>query len=166
MSYKGFDFNFVLFWRVGGLLNSNLYGTYGSNPLNSLEGRRNGPKVDYWTPNNPTNNYPRPGLAQIPDYGTTLGYFDATYMKVRSIQLGYALPRATSAKLGMSSLYFYLQAQNPFKAFFSEYVDEGGLDPETNGTGGTATPGFGERLSVSANTPPTRSFILGINLRY
>lgn len=166
MSYKGFDFNFVLFWRVGGLLNSNFYGTYLSNPLNSLEGRRSGPDVDYWTPTNPTNAYPRPGLGQGPDYGTTLGYWDATYMKVRSIQLGYKLPSSVLGKTGLSSLYVYAQAQNPFKAFFSDYVKEGGLDPETNGFGGTATPGFNNRLSVSANTPPTRSFILGINIKY
>jgi TonB-linked SusC/RagA family outer membrane protein len=166
MSYKSFDFNFVLFWRVGGMLNSNLYGTYGSNPLNSLEGRRNGPRVDYWTANNPTNAYPRPGLGQVVEYGTTLGYFDATYMKVRSIQIGYTLPPSVLTKLGLSSLYVYAQAQNPFKAFFSDYVDEGGLDPETNGTGGTNTPGFGDRVSVSANTPVTRSFIFGINIRY
>jgi TonB-linked SusC/RagA family outer membrane protein len=166
MGYKGFDFNFVLFWRVGGLLNSNFYGTHGSNPLNSLEGRRSGPDVDYWTPTNPTNAYPRPGQGQGPNYGTTLGYFDATYMKVRSIQLGYSLPAPTMEKLGLSSLYVYAQVQNPFKAFFSDYVKEGGLDPETNGTGGTNTPGFGNRLSVSANTPITRSFIFGINIRY
>ena len=166
MSYKNFDFNFVLFWRVGGLLNSNFYGTHGSNPLNSLEGRRNGPDVDYWTPTNPTNKYPRPGLGQGPEYGTTLGYFDATYMKVRSIQLGYSLPTSVLDKLRLSSFYVYVQTQNPFKAFFSDYVKEGGLDPETNGFGGTNTPGFGNRLSVSANTPPTRSIIFGLNIKY
>lgn len=166
MNYKGFDFNFVMFWRVGGLINSNFYGTHLSNPLNSLEGRRNGPKVDYWTPDNPTNAYPRPGQGQGPNFGSTLGYFDGTFLKVRSIQLGYAIPQSLLGKLKMSSLYVYAQAQNPFKAFFSDYVNQGGLDPETNGTGGTNTPGFGNRLSVSANTPVTRSFLLGLNFRF
>lgn len=166
VSYKGIDFNFVLFWRVGGLLNSNFYGTYGNSPLNSGEGRRNGPDVDRWTTTNPTNEFPRAGLGQIVEYGQTLGYFDATYMKVRSMQLGYSLPASLITKIGLSSFYIYAQAQNPFKAFFSEYVRTGGLDPETNGTGGTNTPGFGNRLTVNANTPPTRSIIFGINIRY
>lgn len=166
MSYKGFDFNLVMFWRVGGLINSNFYGTHLSNPLNSLEGRRSGPKVDYWTPDNPTNAYPRPGQGQGPNFGSTLGYFDGTFMKIRSMQLGYSLPESLLNRLKLGSLYVYAQAQNPFKAFFSEYVREGGLDPETNGTGGTNTPGFGNRLSVSANTPVTRSFLFGINFRY
>lgn len=169
-SYKGIDLSVVLFWRVGGMLVSTLYGSNISNPLNTLEGRRNGPKVDYWTPENPTNAYPRPGLSQAPEYGSTLGYFDATYMKVRSITLGYNLPANVLGKTGLASARFYVQAQNPFKAFFSDYVDHGGLDPETNGFGGSPTAGFGpngtNRLTVQPNTPPVKSFIIGVNLKY
>jgi TonB-linked SusC/RagA family outer membrane protein len=170
LTYKGIDFSFVLFWRVGGTLVSNLYQANISNPINSLEGRRNGPKVDYWTPENATNAYPQPGTGQVPNYGSTLGYFDATYMKVRSINLGYSFPSALLGKAGLSSLRVYVQALNPFKAFFSDYVDAGGVDPETNGFGGSVTEGYGpngtNRLTVNPNTPPTRSIIFGINLKY
>jgi len=170
LTYKGFDFSFVLFWKVGGTLVSNLYQGNISNPINSLEGRRNGPKVDYWTPDNPTNDYPRPGRAQVPLYGSTLGYFDATYMKVRSINLGYSFPSTMLGRTGIGSLRVYVQALNPFKAFFSDYVDAGGVDPETNGFGGSVTEGYGpnntNRLTVNPNTPPTRSLIFGINLKY
>jgi hypothetical protein len=69
-------------------------------------------------------------------------------------------------KAGLSSVNLYLQVQNPFKAFFSDYVKEGGLDPEPTGFGGTATPGFGNRPSVGINTPPTKSFIFGVNIKY
>jgi TonB-dependent starch-binding outer membrane protein SusC len=168
-TYKGFDLSVVLFWRVGGMLVSTLYAADISNPINTLEGRRNGPKVDYWTPENPTNKYPRPGLSQAPEYGSTLGYFDATYMKVRSMTLGYNIPASLFGKSGVSSVRLYVQAQNPFKAFFSEYVKEGGLDPETNGVGGSSTNGFGpngtQRLTVQPNTPPVKSFIIGLNFK-
>lgn len=167
IAYKGFDFNFVLFWKVGGMLVSNFYQGNASNPINSLESRTSGPKVDYWTPSNPTDKYPKPGLAsQTPDYGSTMGYFDATFMKVRSMQLGYTIPASALKKIGLSSVNLYLQAQNPFKAFFSDYVKEGGLDPEPTGFGGTSTPGFGNRPSVGINTPPTKSFIFGVNIKY
>ncbi|MCC5937101.1 MAG: TonB-dependent receptor [Lunatimonas sp.] len=170
MSYKGFDFNVVAFGRVGGMLVSNFYQANIGNPINSMEGRRNGPLVDYWTPDNPTNAFPRPGMGQVPEFGSTLGYFDATFMKIRSMQLGYSFSNNFLERNKLSSLYIYLQAQNPFQAFFSEYVRAGGLDPETNGFGGSVTPGFGpngtNRLTVNPNTPPTRAFILGINFRY
>jgi TonB-linked SusC/RagA family outer membrane protein len=169
-AFKGFDLSAVLFWRVGGMLVSNLFQANPSNPVNSLEGRRSGPYVDFWTPDNPTNEYPRPGAANSPEYGSTLGYFDATYMKVRSISLGYSLPAAWLGKSGVSSLRIYVQTQNPFKAFFSEYVEAGGVDPETNGFGGSVTEGFGpngtNRLTVNPNTPPTKSFIFGVNIKY
>jgi hypothetical protein len=169
-TYKGFDLSVVMFWRVGGMLVSNLYQANISNPINSLEGRRNGPKVDYWTPTNPTNAYPRPGFGQVPDYGSTLGYFDATFLKIRTITLGYNLPSNWLGKTGISTLHLYVQAQNPFKAFYSDYVKAGGVDPETSGAGGSVTEGFGpngtNRLTVQPNTPPTKSFIIGINIKY
>jgi hypothetical protein len=90
-------------------------------------------------------------------------------MKVRSMTLGYNIPASLFGKSGVSSVRLYVQAQNPFKAFFSEYVKEGGLDPETNGVGGSSTNGFGpngtQRLTVQPNTPPVKSFIIGLNFK-
>lgn len=172
LAYKGFDLSVVAFGRVGGMLVSTLYQANIGFPVNSLEGRRNGPRVDYWTPDNPTNKYPKPGMGQVPvgpDQGSTLGYFDATFLKIRSINLGYQIPSAFLTKTGISSLRVYATVQSPFKAFFSEYVREGGLDPEPTGRGGSVTPGFGagsNRLTVQPNTPLTRTFIFGVNVRY
>jgi TonB-linked SusC/RagA family outer membrane protein len=166
MSYKGFNLDVVAFAKIGGMLVSTLYQANSSNPFNTLEGRRNGPKVDYWTPENPTNAYPRPGQAQQPVYGSTLGYFDATYMKIRTITLGYNFPQAWLDKTGIGTLRVYAQAANPFKAFFSDYVKQGGVDPETTGFGGSNSPGWNNRVTVIPNTPPTRQFIIGVNIKY
>ena len=60
--------------------------------LNMLTGRRGNVKVDYWTPENRDAKYPKPGGVQSgdnPKYGSTLGYFDASYFKVGQITLGY-----------------------------------------------------------------------------
>ena len=172
-TYKGFDLSVVLFWKVGGTLVSTFYQANQSNPVNTLEGRRNGANVDYWTPDNPTNAYPQPGTGQQPDYGSTLGYFDASFLKIRSINLGYDLPQAWLGDNGISSLRVYVRAQNPFRALFSPFVQEGGLDPEPtqslnagdNTT--TNTPGYGAgSLLVGLDTPPTRAILFGVNLKF
>ncbi|SHH74947.1 TonB-linked outer membrane protein, SusC/RagA family [Chryseolinea serpens] len=166
-SYKGFDLSIVLFARVGGSLVSTLYQSNPSFPINTLEGRRNGPKVDYWTPDNPTNEYPKPAsLGNDNKYGSTLGYFDATFMKIRSINLGYKIPEGWLGRTGLTSVRIYVAANNPFKAFFSPYVDAGGLDPEATGRGSAAQPGWGQRLTVQPNTPLTRSLIVGLSIKY
>lgn len=162
-SFKGFDFSFVLFGRVGGLTLSKLHQDQ------SFEGRRNQLDLDYWTPSNPTNAYPRTGV-QFPVYRSAMGYFSGTYWKFRSINLGYTIPSGPLSKLGMSNARAYVQILNPFKAFGSELVDAGGIDPEPNGrnpiNGGTETPGFGRRLIHDANAPIMRSFIFGINFTF
>ncbi len=173
LSFKGLTLDVILFGKQGGMLVSTMYQANSSNPVNTLEGRRNGPLVDYWTPTNPTNAYPRPGVQQ-PIYGSTLGYFDASFMKIRSINLGYQIPQKWIAKTGITSLKVYFQAMNPFKAFFSPYVDAGGLDPEptinnlsqTNSTAIPNTPGWKDRVTVGISTPPVKQFIFGVNIRY
>jgi len=166
-SFKGFDLSVVLFGRVGGKLVSTLYQGNASFPINSLEGRRNGPDVDYWTPENPTNNYPRPGsIGNDNRYGSTMGYFDASFLKIRSINLGYRLPASVLGKSGISSARVYVTANNPFQAFFSDYVKAGGLDPEATGRGGSSLTGWGNRLTVQPNTPLARGIIFGVSIQY
>src|SRR5690606_36484850 len=90
LAYKNFDLSMVGTFRSGGIAISTLYGAQGY--LNLMTGRRNNVKVDYWTPTNTGAKYPAPGGIQSgdnPKYGTTLGYFDGSYLKVRTITLGY-----------------------------------------------------------------------------
>ncbi len=174
-SYRGIDASIVLYLRMGGMLVSTLHQP--NSFLNTLQGRRSGIKVDFWysyvdtetgdTISNPTNSYPKPDVTyQNPYYGSTLGYFSSTYLKIRSINVGWTLPDKWISKLGISSLRVYMTAQNPFKAFFSPYIRAGGLDPEPTGKGGSDTQGLGtERLTVGANTPPTRSILFGLTLK-
>nr|GFB13004.1 hypothetical protein [Tanacetum cinerariifolium] len=133
LAYKGFDLSAVGAFQNGGILISTLYGS--SSYLNLLNGRRGNVKVDYWTPDNTDAKYPKPGGATSgdnPKYGTTLSYFDASYLKIRSISLGYNFDNnAWLKKAGVSQLRFYVTAQNPF-VFFSPYKNESGMDPETN----------------------------------
>ncbi len=149
-SYRNFDLSVVGFANVGNMLIGTFYqgGTL-------LEGRRNAPLVDYWTDENPTNSFPRPG-DQDTRHNSLLGYFDGTFAKIRTINLGYTFNKDDLGPF--SGARIYVTANNPFKAFFSDYVDFGGIDPEPNGRGGV-----GRRLLVGEGTPFTKSFIVGVN---
>jgi hypothetical protein len=167
MSYKNFDFTVVGFFRVGGTLISNSY-------TNMLQGRRNQIKVDYWTPWNPTNEYPMPeGSNDQPagNYGSTLGFYDAGFLKIRTISLGYSFEESITKRLGINALRLYTTAQNPF-VFFSDFMKRGGgVDPEGTNYGNSGyTGGAGgvqaRQIVAGLNTPPTRGFILGLNLTF
>lgn len=169
VAYKGFDLNVVGLFKDGGILISTLYGSSGY--LNLLSGRRNNVKVDYWTPKNTGAEYPKPGgiaSSDNPKYGSTLGYFDASFLKIRTISLGYDFNRDL-LKNSKVRLRMYLTVQNPF-VMFSPYHRESGMDPETNSYGdenAAVTNTYRRRfLTVGTNTPSTRNYVAGLNLTF
>jgi len=169
VAYKGFDLNVVGLFKDGGILISTLYGSSGY--LNLLSGRRNNVKVDYWTPDNTGAKYPKPGgiaSGDNPKYGSTLGYFDASFLKIRTISLGYDFNRDL-IKDSKVRLRMYLTVQNPF-VMFSPYYRESGMDPETNSYGdenAAVTNTYQRRfLTVGTNTPSTRNYVAGLNLTF
>jgi TonB-linked SusC/RagA family outer membrane protein len=108
-SYRGFDLSAFVFARLGQWIE---VGDYGQVFWNGLE---NSPKHDYWTPENPTNAYPRPhnqrSTGQYP-YNSTLNKFDGSFVKLRDVTLGYSLPETLLQKLNLSQLRFYVSAKN------------------------------------------------------
>ena len=168
VSYKGFDLGLVGLYRSGGILVSTIHGANGY--LNLLTGRRNNLDVDYWTPSNTDAKYPNPQgpiSNDNPKYASTLGYFDASFLKIRTITLGYDFSRSLIKSSGVK-MRMYFTAQNPF-VMFSPYHDESGLDPETNSFGNEnqAAGSYPRRiLTVGFNTPSTRNYILGVNLTF
>jgi len=170
-SYKGFDLSFVLYARMGGLLVSQVYQPYAAY-LSILNGRRNNVKVDYWTPANPTNKFPSPaGMLASGAIGlTTLGYYDASFIKMRSINFGYAFNAKLLSRLKAQAIRVYVTAQNPF-VLYSPYMREGGVDPEATAIGNTGVQDPGNlsktrSLTIGLTTPPTRAFLIGVNVRF
>lgn len=170
VTYKGFDLGIVGTYRHGGILISTIHGSNGY--LNLLTGRRNNIDVDYWTPDNTDAKYPNPAgpiSNDNPKYASTLSYFDGSYMKIRTITLGYDFSR-NLIKNSDIKMRMYFTVQNPF-VMFSPYHKESGLDPETNSIANdnTASGGFvipRRVLTVGFNTPSTRNYIVGINLTF
>jgi TonB-linked SusC/RagA family outer membrane protein len=178
INYKNFDFTFVLFARMGMKVLvpyiSTDGGANGSTFFNSS--RINQLKVDYWTRNNPTNNFPAPdGSMQQPVFGSTLQYQDGSFIKMRSINLGYTFSDKMLGKTGISSLRIYAAVENPFVIYSPFVRDDFGPDPEGNGYGGAVnTPTYSgnvngstnRQVSVNANNPSMRLFNFGLNLRF
>ncbi|HYF68173.1 MAG TPA: TonB-dependent receptor [Ohtaekwangia sp.] len=176
-TYKGFDLSFVTYARFGGLIRSHLHAPNGAYLTNNT-GLRNGLDVDYWTPENPTNWFPAPN-SLLPGGASgswsTLGYYDASFIRVRSINLGYSLSNTLTDKIHAQSLRVYFTVQNPFLLYAPYVTKYNGVDPEPTGQGnsGAVSAGPGVRangpnqsLGIGASTPPVRSFILGINVTF
>jgi TonB-linked SusC/RagA family outer membrane protein len=124
--YRNFDLNVLVFARQGQMFVSAYANKFEPNAI------ENGANVNYWTPENPTDDYPRPNVnisrAALP-FATTLGYKDGSFVKIRNIALGYTLPAELCKKLHIGSLRWYVNARN-FITFSK--VDD--YDPEGAGS--------------------------------
>ncbi|SKB91663.1 TonB-linked outer membrane protein, SusC/RagA family [Parapedobacter luteus] len=153
-AYRGFDLSVFLFFNVGNMIYSTFH-----EANNTLFGRYNNLNVDYWTPDNPTNAYPRPNQNQErPVYSTSMAYFDGSFLKIRNINLGYNFPSSWAARIKAQSLRLYVSAQQPL--IVSSYVNRHqGVDPE-----GIDFNSDSEQLPV--DTPPVRTWLLGLNVKF
>jgi len=149
-AYRNFDLTVVTYFKIGGTLQSGIHNGF----ANSFQGVYNNLDVKYWTPDNHANYWPKPNLTlQFPTYLSTLSYFDASYLKIRTITLGYTVPDRIAKKISGKSIRIYASASNPF-TFFSPYMrDAKGLDPETGS-------------NIDVNTPPLWSMLFGINVSF
>src|SRR5699024_5797959 len=89
INYKGFDLSIYVYARIGQMMDYEYYDNY------KPGGVENGANVDYWTPDNPTNAFPRPNAALSQDnyqYYSTLSYESGSFVKIRNATLGYTLP--------------------------------------------------------------------------
>ncbi|MGC4102388.1 SusC/RagA family TonB-linked outer membrane protein [Ferruginibacter sp.] len=178
--YKNFDLNFVLFGRFGQTAVVTYLSADGSGAGYPFFGnsRVEQLKVNYWTPTNPTNDFPQPDAGRDgQNFTSTLTYRDGSFIKLRTIDLGYNLPGKLLTKAKIQSLRVYVSAQNPFIVWAPLRRDGLGLDPEGNGNnfgnaigsqGGQAAvrPNTGSITVVGMGVPPTRQVIFGVNLKF
>jgi TonB-linked SusC/RagA family outer membrane protein len=185
--FKGFDLTVVALTRVGATVVDPY--SFGPSYYATNTGRRNQLNFNYWaaaipaaltpqTPGgiaaNPSNDYPQPDQTsrsnEWPNYGSTLGYHSGTFIKVRSIDLGYTLPAAWAKSAFMSSARIYVQVQNPYIWAADKYFQRNkAIDPDAlsyssrfGTTNGVAAANI--EFQGGSNYPVTRAFIVGVNL--
>ncbi|MFN3849076.1 MAG: SusC/RagA family TonB-linked outer membrane protein [Spirosomataceae bacterium] len=155
--FKGFDLSFFLFGRFGNTILSGFH----RNQL-QLAGRYQQIKVDYWTPNNPTNEFPRPKSNQeFPVYNSTLFYYDGSFVKLRNINFGYTFSPKIAKKIGAESVRLYSSIQQP-KIWSSYLTKYNGVDPEAAITGSPT----GTTEVNSGVTPSTTVTTFGLNIKF
>lgn len=174
-AYKNFDLNIVTFGRIGQTVVVTYLtadGGAAGYPF-FMNSRVNQYKVNYWTPDNPTNDFPQPDASRDAlQYTSTLSYRDGSFIKIRSVNLGYNFPSKITNKMGLSSLRLYLAAQNPFILWAPLVRDGLGIDPEGNGNGNAVgstaggTPVTGRAITVGMGVPPTRQYMFGVNVKF
>jgi TonB-linked SusC/RagA family outer membrane protein len=143
MRYRNFDLNIFLYARIGHMVYDGIETQW------SPDRRENSMERDYWTPNNPTNDYPRldPGLTRSGwAEASTMAYKDGSYVKIRDITLGYTLPQQMTQKAYINSLRLYVTLKNYFA--FGKYYSQGRYDPEYRGAMSKPIP---KMLAFGAN---------------
>jgi TonB-linked SusC/RagA family outer membrane protein len=128
-AWKGIDVSAMALARVGFMVHNDF-----QTDNSTLAGRYNNIKVNYWTPTNPSNTDPRPNADQEnPRNGGVRGYEDGSFIRVRSITVGYTVASARVGNLlQVRSLRLYATALDPF--LLTRF---GGLDPESRTSAGT-----------------------------
>ena len=124
LQWKGFDF-FADVYMVSGALRSNPFLSTFENG-GTLQGLRNGIRVDYYTPENPSTVWPRP-RPSTPSYLFALAVRDASYLRLRTLTLGYTLPSALTGRANIRSVRVYFTGTNLFTD--TDYL---GYSPEVN----------------------------------
>lgn len=128
-TYKDFDLSVYIYTQQGAQLQDAFMSAY-----MTYEGNYKQVNANYWTPENPSNEYPQPGNKG--KYYDAMRYVDVSFVRIGSISLGWNLPKKWLQKANIKNARLYVTTNNPFT--FTSYK---GFDPEwaTQNTWGTAT---------------------------
>lgn len=141
--FKNLDLSFLMYTSQSvQFRNSMLSGTMGE----VGKGRYNALNLNYWTVDNPSNEYFGPGIAN--PYGSAIQYQDASFIRISDITLGFTLPQALSPGTVFKNFRIYGQVINPFI-----FHDFDGMDPEYNS-------------GTYQDDLPSATFLLGVDLTF
>lgn len=157
LTYRNLDFSAFLFWNQGGeIFNSTRYGI----DFNTFQYQRSARMLyDSWSSDNTGAALPKLDINDVESNKYATSYFveDATYVRFKTLQLGYTIPQSLMSKVKVERLRLYLQAQN-----ILTFTKFSGLDPDI-GISGSSDLSMGVG---GGNTPTPKQIIFGLNLAF
>lgn len=156
-SYKGFDLNIFLQFSYGNeIMNVNRILMEGGGGISSTKAANMfASYADRWTPTNPSNEFAAAGAGgRAPSFYPSRIIEDGSFLRVKTVNLGYNFNDAVVKKLKINGLRLYTSAQNLFT--ITGYK---GLDPEVNTFASALTPG----LDYSAY-PRAKTITFGLDI--
>ncbi len=156
-SYKGFDLNIFLQWTYGNEI-------YNASKIlwTTTQGNRNYHKevVNRWRPGQSDEENARVAYPSIQDSNsrqvTDRFVEDGSYLRLKTISMGYSLPPKVLNKIGISKFRVYVSGHNLWTL-----TNYSGFDPEvsTHGSGLTAGVDYG-------SYPRARTFVTGLSVTF
>jgi TonB-linked SusC/RagA family outer membrane protein len=149
-NYKGLELSVYMVARYGQTINAEfMAGRF------NINGSGNGlADFDYWTPSNPTNDFPQPragtqwSAAGYTGYNS-LNFVDGSFWKVKTVTLAYTLPSHITRKMFSDRVRLYATGNNILTQAKIKALKN--YDPERGG---------------SENSPLTRQFVFGANIDF
>ena len=161
-SYKNLDVSFFIQASLGAKMFNAESQYYEGNTLGAM--RRSRVENQWWSVDEPGDGKtPALSLNQLFQFNTNTDYYieDASYLSVRSLNIGYNLPQVAQ-KLKMSNLKFYASVNNLLMVkskLNASYNPEGTTQGEISGI--NSTPGIN-----LGSEPINRTFVLGVNFGF
>ena len=156
LSYGGIDFS-IFFNGVAGN-NVNFYGVGQYSSANGIyEDNQTTDQLNAWTKENPNTDVPEARYLITNGSQPSSRYiFDGSYLRLRTLSLGYTLPKSLTSRAKIERVRVYVSAMN--LATFTKYK---GWDPEVNSDSFTSNFAQGNDFY----TPPQpRTILFGINI--
>ncbi|MDW7691346.1 SusC/RagA family TonB-linked outer membrane protein [Flammeovirgaceae bacterium SG7u.111] len=148
LEWKNFDLGFF-FQGVQGIEGYTYYEI--ATPFSGAASNMGSWWLDRWTPESPSNELPRLTLDGVRNnIHSTLYMEDASYLRLKNIEIGYSLPNNVLSAIGIGSLRVFGNVQNVFT--ITKYK---GFDPEQT-TGETRAQAY----------PQVRMFTAGLNVNF
>ena len=155
-TYKNFDLGMIFYGSQGNEVYNSLRSTL-THWAGFPEALSNDLVLHAWTPDNPNPKAPIAENASNFSQGSQSSFYveDGSFLKFRSLMLGYSLKPALFDRLGITKLRIYIQGTNLF-----DITGYSGLDPELQGNS--------EAFGIDNSNYPNnfKEYILGVNLSF
>lgn len=147
MEYKGFDCS--AFMQGVMKAENYFYGAPNEGPAYEIFTTKR--VLDRWTPENTDASFPRLEAASNKNNYLYSDFWlrDASYLRLKNLQIGYSLPKSVLEKWNIDKMRFYIGGTN----LFTITDVESGLDPETY----DGRPNY---------YPPVSTYTMGVQLRF